>query len=65
MADINYMVMWVRNEMEGGGGQALYAIASVMSHSCVANLEVLNKAGQTIAFRAKRKIPSGEELTIR
>ena len=52
-------------EMEGGGGQALYAIASVMSHSCVANLEVLNKAGQTIAFRAKRKIQSGEELTIR
>ena len=52
-------------EMEGGGGQALYPIASVMSHSCVANLEVLNKAGQTIAFRAKRKIQSGEELTIR
>ena len=55
------------NAMEtvGGGGQALYPIASVMSHSCVANLEMLGQAGQTIAFRAKRKIKCGEELTIR
>ena len=55
------------NAMEtvGGGGQALYPIASVMSHSCVANLEMLSHAGQTIAFRAKRKIKCGEELTIR
>ena len=55
------------NAMEtvGGGAQALYPVASVMSHSCVANLEMLNRAGQTITFRAKRKISCGEELTIR
>ena len=52
-------------ETVGGGGQALYPLASVMSHSCVANLEMVNQVGQTIAFRAKRKIKCGEELTIR
>ena len=51
--------------MEGGGGQALYPIASLMSHSCAANMEMLRTAGPTITFRAKRKIKSGEELTIR
>ena len=52
-------------ETAGGGGQALYPVASVMSHSCLANMEMLNQAGQTITFRAKRKIKCGEELTIR
>ena len=52
-------------ESAGGGGQALYPLASVMSHSCVANLEMIGQVGQTIAFRAKRKIKCEEELTIR
>ena len=47
------------------GGQALFPIASLMSHSCVSNLEPLDEPGITIAFRAKRNIKEGEELTIR
>ena len=47
------------------GGQALFPIASLMSHSCVSNLEPVDEPGITIAFRAKRTIKEGEELTIR
>ena len=47
------------------GGQALYPLASIMSHSCVSNLDVIGEPGQTVRFRAKRKIEEGEELTIR
>ena len=47
------------------GGQALFPIASLMSHNCVSNLEVVGEPGKTVVFRAKRKIKEGEELTIR
>ena len=47
------------------GGQALFPIASLMSHSCVSNLDPVDEPGITIAFRAKRNIKEGEELTIR
>ena len=47
------------------GGQALFPIASLMSHNCVSNLEVVGEVGKTVVFRAKRKIREGEELTIR
>jgi len=47
------------------GGQALYPIASLMSHNCVSNLEVVGEPGRTVVFRSKRKIKEGEELTIR
>ena len=52
-------------EPRGGEGQALYPLASIMSHSCAANLELVGELGMTVAFRAKRKIVKGEELTIR
>ena len=47
------------------GGQALYPLAAIMSHSCVSNLEVVGEPGETVRFRAKRRILEGEELTIR
>lgn len=49
----------------GEGAQAVYPLVSIMSHSCVANLEPVMKPGQTVTFRAKRKIYKGEELTMR
>ena len=52
-------------EPRGGEGQALYPLGSIMSHSCAANLELVGELGMTVAFRAKRKIVKGEELTIR
>ena len=47
------------------GGQALYPIVKLLSHSCVANLELVSDQASSIIFRAKRKIKKGEELTIR
>ena len=44
------------------GGQALFPIASLMSHNCVSNLEVVGEPGKTVLFRAKRRIKEGEEL---
>lgn len=48
-----------------GEAQAVYPNVSLISHSCVSNLELLGDPGETVAFRAKRRIPAGEELTIR
>ena len=48
-----------------GKAQALYPLASIMSHSCAANLEPIKEPGETITFRAKRFIKKGEELTMR
>ena len=48
-----------------GEGQAVYPNVSLISHSCVSNLELLGDPGETVAFRAKRRIGKGEELTIR
>ena len=36
-------------------GQALYPLASILSHSCRANLEPVRQPGQTISLRAKRR----------
>jgi len=49
----------------GGRVQALYPLASIMSHSCLANLEPLSDTGANVVFRSKRKINRGEELSIR
>ena len=48
-----------------GEAQAVYPNVSLISHSCVSNLELLGDPGETVAFRAKRRIFKGEELTIR
>ena len=48
-----------------GEAQAVYPNVSLISHSCVSNLELLGDPGETVAFRAKRRIGKGEELTIR
>ena len=48
-----------------GEAQAVYPNVCLMSHSCVSNLELLGDPGETVAFRAKRRIGKGEELTIR
>ena len=50
---------------EEGEAQAVYPNVSLISHSCVSNLELLGDPGETVAFRAKRRIGKGEELTIR
>ena len=47
------------------GGQAFYPIVSLLSHSCVANLELVRDPAASIIFRAKTKIKKREELTIR
>jgi len=47
------------------GGQAVFPVASLLSHSCVSNLEPLGDTGDRIVFRAKRRIQRGEELSIR
>merc|ERR1719397_1208689 len=41
----------------------VYPTVSLMSHSCVANLEVVNPPSRSIAFRVKRPVSVGEELT--
>ena len=43
------------------GGQALYPIVSLLSHSCVANLELVRDPAASITFRAKRKIKKEED----
>ena len=51
-------------DTETGGGQALYPVVCIMSHSCSPNLEPVSGPSTTVVFRAKRKIKQGEELTI-
>jgi hypothetical protein len=46
------------------GGTALYAHASFVNHSCEPNLDVVMAPGASLALRARRPIPAGEELTI-
>jgi len=46
-------------------GRACYPLVSVLSHSCVPNLEPVSNPSSQIKFRAKRHIKKGEQLTIR
>ena len=48
-----------------GEGQVVFPTLSIASHSCVSNLELVGEVGATVAFRAKRRIEEGEELTLR
>jgi len=41
----------------------LYPTVSLLSHSCAANLEIVDSPATTVKFVAKRKIRAGEELT--
>eukprot|EP00091_Calanus_sinicus_P023663 TRINITY_DN8107_c0_g1_i1.p1 TRINITY_DN8107_c0_g1~~TRINITY_DN8107_c0_g1_i1.p1 ORF type:complete len:368 (+),score=83.03 TRINITY_DN8107_c0_g1_i1:164-1105(+) len=41
----------------------LYPTVSLMSHSCAANLEIVDSPARSVKFVAKRKIAKGEELT--
>jgi len=41
----------------------LYPTVSLMSHSCAANLEIVDSPATSVRFIAKRKIRKGEELT--
>ena len=43
----------------------LYPTVSLMSHSCAANLEIVDSPARSVKFVAKRKIRKGEELTWR
>ena len=43
----------------------LYPTVSLMSHSCAANLEIVDSPARSVKFVAKRKIKKGEELTWR
>lgn len=45
--------------------RALYPLISLLSHSCSPNLEPISEPGKRIAFRAKRLIKEGEELSTR
>ena len=55
------------NSMRVGLGEAqvVFPNLSIASHSCVSNLELVGEVGATVAFRAKRRIMEGEELTLR
>jgi len=46
-------------------GRSLYPTVSLLSHSCVPNLEPVTNPGTKITLRAKTRILAGEELTIR
>lgn len=41
----------------------LYPTVSLMSHSCAANLEIVDSPARSVKFVAKRQIGKGEELT--
>jgi len=43
----------------------LYPQVSLLSHSCAANLEIVDRPAETVKFVAKRPIKMGEELTWR
>ena len=43
----------------------LYPNLSLISHSCMANLDMVDRPAKTIQLVAKRKIKMGEELTWR
>ena len=45
--------------------RGVYPMVSLMSHDCAPNLFPMSNPGEAVAFRAKRLINRGEELTIR
>ena len=50
----------------GGSRQCyLYPHVSLMSHSCASNMQMVDKPGRKVKFRATRKVVKGEELTWR
>lgn len=51
--------------LHGCDARGLYPVISLMSHSCVSNLDPMVQMGNNFGFKAQRKIPEGEELTIR
>ena len=46
-------------------GRGCYATVSLLSHSCVPNLEPAADPGRVMRLRAKRRISRGEQLTMR
>ena len=48
---------------EAGGGSALFALASLLNHSCDPNCEVVMHPFAHVVVRAKRDLPAGAELT--
>ena len=46
-------------------GRGCYATVSLLSHSCVPNLEPAVDPGRVMRLRAKRRISRGEQLTMR
>ncbi|CAB4068094.1 SMYD [Lepeophtheirus salmonis] len=48
-----------------GNGRGLYPIGSIISHSCVSNLEPLTEPMECLVLRSKISIKKGTELTIR
>ena len=46
-------------------GRGCYATVSLLSHSCVPNLEPAADPGRVMRLRAKRRISCGEQLTMR
>lgn len=51
--------------LHGLNARGLYPLIALMSHSCVSNLDPMIQMGNNFGFKAQRKIPEGEELTIR
>ena len=44
-------------------GHALYALTSLMSHSCISNSKTIIKSDYSCECRATTLIPAGEEIT--
>ena len=46
-------------------GRTFYPVVSLLSHSCIPNLEPVSNPAATIKLRAKTRIRAGEQLTMR
>lgn len=58
---------WIEPKMTKSGieisGHALYALTSLMSHSCISNSKTIIKSDYSCECRATTLIPAGEEIT--